>query len=170
MRTLAAALLALSLAACGGKAAPAPAAVQPPTTPTTDAQVAAKVLVNVDEEGVAVSGFDPTGYATEAKAVPGVGEQAVQHGGATYWFATAAHKAAFEAAPAKFVPHYGGYCAYAMSQGRLSPIQPEQFEIVDGQLLLFTNAELKKLFDADRAALKAKADANWPQMVAQHGK
>ena len=166
MRTLAA-VLALSFAACGGK--PAPTTPPPPPAPAV-APVAAKTLVNVDEEGVGVNGFDPMAYTADGKAVPGAGDQAVSHGGATYWFASAAHKAAFAADPAKFAPQYGGYCAYAMSQGRISPIQPEQFEIVDGQLLLFTNAAFKKLFDADPAGIKAKADANWPQLVEQHGK
>jgi hypothetical protein len=57
-----------------------------------------------------------------------------------------------------------------MSQGRLSPIQPEVFEIYEGQLLLFTNPEFKRLFDQDPAKHKAEADQNWPKLVEQHGK
>lgn len=167
-RRLASILLVVTLAACGSKAAPT--IPTPATPPPTEAAVAAKMLVNVDDEGVGLSGFDPMGYRSDHAAVPGVGEHAASHGGATYWFVSSEHEAAFAADPAKFAPQYGGYCAYAMSQGRLSPIQPEQFEVVDGQLLLFTNAEFKNLFDADPEGIKAKADANWPQMVEQHGK
>ena len=98
MRTLAA-VLTLALAACGGKATPPPSS--PPSAVAPVAPVAAKTLVNVDDEGVGVNGFDPMGYATDGKAVPGVGDHAVPHGGATYWFASAEHQAAFTADPAK---------------------------------------------------------------------
>jgi YHS domain-containing protein len=157
--------LALALAACGSKAPP------PTTTPTTDpAPAAAKILVNVDDDGTALLGFDSVAYHADQKASPGSGDNAVAHGGANYWFASADSKAKFAAEPAKFAPQYGGYCAYAMAQGRLSPVQPEVFEIYEGQLLLFTNPEFKKLFDADPAKHKAAADQNWPKLVEQHGK
>ncbi len=156
---------ALALAACGSKAPP------PTTTPTTEpAPVAAKVLVNVDEEGTAILGFDPVAYHADKKVTPGSGDNAVAHGGGNYWFATPEHKATFSAEPTKFAPQYGGYCAYAMAQGRLSPVMPEVFEIYEGQLLLFTNPEFKKLFDADPAKHKTAADQNWPKLVEQHGK
>lgn len=159
-------LFTLGLAiGCGSKAPP------PTTTPTTDpAPTTAKILVNADEEGTAILGFDSVAYHKDGKVTPGSGDNAVAHGGANYWFASPDHKAAFTAEPGKFAPQYGGYCAYAMAQGRLSPVQPEVFEIYEGQLLLFTNPEFKKLFDADPAKHKAAADQNWPKLVEQHGK
>ncbi len=159
-------VLALGLAiGCGSKAPP------PATQPTTDpAPATAKILVNADEEGTAILGFDSVAYHTDGNVTPGSADNAVAHGGANFWFSSPENKDAFSAEPAKFAPQYGGYCAYAMAQGRLSPVQPEVFEIYEGQLLLFTNAEFKKLFDADPAKHKAAADQNWPTLVEQHGK
>lgn len=160
-------VIALGLAALGACGSKAP----PPTTTTTQPEPAPapKILVNVDDDGTGILGFDPVAYQ-DNKVTPGSGENAVAHGGANYWFSSADHKTAFTAEPAKYAPQYGGYCAYAMSQGRLSPIQPEVFEIYEGQLLLFTNPEFKRLFDKDPAKHKALADQNWPKLVEQQGK
>jgi len=150
-------------AACGGSSTP-------PATTTPTVPAAEKVLVNVDDNGVALSGNDAVAYVLDGKATPGVAEHSSSHGGAAYVFASADHKAAFNAEPDKFVPRYGGYCAYAAAQNRLSEVQADQFEVYDGHLLLFTNPEFHQLFDKDPPGNKAKADANWPGLVAKHGR
>jgi YHS domain-containing protein len=156
------AVFAVAALACGGRATPS-------TGPTPPAAPTELVLVNVDEQGVGLGGHDPVAYAG-GSPVLGAADQSAQHGGATYWFSSAENKAAFAGAEAKHAPQYGGYCAYAASQNRLSPSDPQVFEIVDGQLLVFTNAELRALFLEDTAGHKAKADQNWPGLVAKHGK
>ena len=149
--------------ACGGKPS------KPPDRPAEPPQ-GELVLVNVDAAGVAVVGHDPVAYAADKRAVPGAEAHVSTYQGATYRFASAANKQKFDADPAASAPRYGGYCAYAASQNRLSPVEPDQWEILDGQLLLFTNKQFKELFDKDPAGHKAKADANWPALVKQHGK
>jgi YHS domain-containing protein len=147
------------LIACGGGGS------KPTTTPDTSN----KVLVLVDESGVGLGGNDPIAYTNNA-VEPGVAEHTSKHGGATYQFANAENKAKFDAEAAKFAPGFGGYCAYAASQNRLSPSDPEAYMIYEGQLLMFTNAEFLELFKKDPAANKKAADANWPGLVAKHGK
>ncbi len=152
-------------AACGGGS-------QTSTTTTPvggggGASAPTKILVNVDDAGVGLGGHDPIAYRSAHKAVMGSPEHAAQHDGATYRFASSENRAAFTA---EYAPAFGGYCAYAASQGRLSPSDPLVFEIYDGHLLVFTNAEFKELFDQDPAGNKAKADAAWPSLVATHGK
>ncbi|HEY4059213.1 MAG TPA: YHS domain-containing (seleno)protein [Kofleriaceae bacterium] len=155
------------LAACGG-AKPTTAPTEPTPTAAT-ATPAPKILVNVDDEGVGIMGFDPAGYLMSNKADPGVGETSSAHGGAMYWFANAERKAAFDKDPDKYSPQYGGYCVYAASQGRVSQVQPDIFEIIDGKTYLFTNAEFKRLFDKDPKGTIAKANENWPKLVEQFG-
>ena len=128
----------------------------------------AKVLVNVDAEGVGLGGYDPLAYRKFGKPVAGLPEHSSKHGGATYRFSSTDNVAGFNGA--EHAPQYGGYCAYAASLGNLSPSNPLVFEIHDGQLLVFTNTEFRDLFDQDRAGNKAKADAAWPGLVAKHGK
>ncbi|HEX5059167.1 MAG TPA: YHS domain-containing (seleno)protein [Kofleriaceae bacterium] len=150
--------------ACGGKS-PAPSAPAP-IAPAA----ASKLLVLVDDQGVGLGGNDPIAYAIDKAAVGGNTEHSSQHGGATYRFASAEHKATFDGAPAKHSPQYGGYCAFAASQNRLSEADPAVFQIVDGQLLVFTNADFKDQFNKDVAGNKQKADQNWPGLVERYGK
>jgi YHS domain-containing protein len=147
---------------CGGSSPPA-------TTPTT-APAADRVLVNVDDAGVALHGHDAVAYVADSAAVKGTSDHASTHAGATYWFASAEHKATFDADPAKYAPRFGGYCAYAAAQNRLSNTEPDQFKVQDGHLLLFTNAEFHRLFDQDPPGNLAAADKNWPGLVAKHGR
>ena len=156
-------VLVATVIGCGGS--PKPAEPAPPAAPET-----ARVLVNVDASGVGLGGHDPVAYATDNAPVPGAAEHAAQHGGAGYHFASAEHKATFEGDRAKYAPQYGGYCAFAASQNRLSPSDPTVFLVLDGQLLVFTNRDFLEQFQKDPAGTKAKADANWPGLVAKHGK
>lgn len=155
-------LLTATVFACGGSS--------PPATTTATAPAAERVLVNVDEAGVALHGHDAVAYVVDNAPVKGTADHASTHGGATYWFASAEHKATFDADPAKYAPRFGGYCAFAAAQNRLSNTEPEQFKIQDGHLLMFTNAEFHQMFDKDPAGNLAAADKNWPGLVAKHGR
>jgi YHS domain-containing protein len=157
-------VLLFVLAACGGSPKPAQ-----PTDPGVPSEPAAKILTNVDASGVGLGGHDPVGYQSGAP-VMGAPEHTAKHDGATYQFATAESKATFEGAAAQHAPQYGGYCAFAASQNRLSPSDPKVFLIYEGQLLVFTNQDFLDQFQKDPAGNKQKADANWPGLVAKHGK
>lgn len=116
------------------------------------------------ENGVAISGYDPTSYFA-GKPLKGNKQIAVKFEGVTYWFASKANAETFKAAPVKFEPAYGGWCAYAMgARGEKVEIDPETYKIIDGKNHLFYN----KLFNntlpdwnKDQANLKKKADASW---------
>lgn len=151
-----------ALVACGGGSSK-------PATTTTTPTASAKVLVHTDEAGVGLGGNDPVAY-TMQQVQPGAPEHSSSHGGATYVFASAEHKQKFDAAPAQFAPAYGGFCAYAASQNRVSPSDPAVYLVHEGQLLMFTNEDFRTQFQQDPAGNKQKADANWPALVEKHGK
>jgi YHS domain-containing protein len=134
-----------------------------------DHQPGHKVLVLKNKEGAAILGYDPVAYFTVHKPVKGNPNFQSEFAGAKYYFASAEHKARFDAQPAKFVPAYGGYCGFAASIDRLSPISPEWFQIVDGRLILQHNKKAYDKFNADLAGNIAKADKHWPGLVARHG-
>jgi YHS domain-containing protein len=140
--------------------------------PLVDARAAdtpAKVLVNRDKNGVALQGHDPVAYFTEKKPVQGDPKFHARHEGAVYWFASAGHQAMFAAAPEKYAPAFGGWCGYAVSIDRLSPVSPEWWQVIDGKLILQHNKKAWDKWNADLAANVAKAGANWPGLVARHG-
>src|SRR5262249_5863744 len=115
------------------------------------ADIAGKSLVLKAKDGFAVQGYDPVAYFTDGKAVKGNAKFSSQYDGAKYLFTGAEHKNLFDGNPAKYAPAYGGYCGYAASINRLSPISPEWFQIEDGKLILQHN---KKAFDLFNKELK----------------
>lgn len=128
-----------------------------------------KIYPNLDREGVILMGYDPVAYFTDHKPVKGSHEHMSVYNGAIYHFASAEHKAMFDATPAMYEPQFGGWCAYAASINKISPIGPEWFEVVDGRLLLQHNQKAWDLWHKDPANSLVKADANWPGLVDQFG-
>jgi YHS domain-containing protein len=116
-------------------------------------------------KGVALEGYDPVAYQTDNKAVKGNASIAVKHEQATYYFASNSNKSLFLNNPGKYLPAYGGWCAYAMgATGEKVEVDPETFKVINGSLHLFyhswTNNTLTK-WNKDEKNLKAKADQNW---------
>jgi YHS domain-containing protein len=129
----------------------------------------AKPLVNVDRNGVGIHGYDPVAYLAEGKAVKGDAQYRSSFGGATYYFKSSANKAAFDKEPNNYAPQYGGYCAMAMTMGKLEDIDPNQFLVHDRKLLLQRNEKAHMMFARDPEGNHKKADENWAKLQAQQG-
>lgn len=109
-------------------------------------------------------------YFTENRAVKGNSAIQTTHAGATYFFASPANKQTFLRDPAKYVPLFGGYCAYGASKGVAAPIDPEAFQIVDERLILQYDHGVRENFSKNLPENLAKAHANWPSVVEKKGK
>jgi YHS domain-containing protein len=133
-------------------------------------QPAARVLVNLDKQGVALQGYDPVAFFTDSRPVKGRPELSATYQGGTYYFASAEHQRLFEAAPERYAPQFGGYCAYGVSQGHTAPVEIATWQIRDGRLLLNYSSAVRKLFDHDPAGYLAQAVHNWPRLIEQEGK
>lgn len=136
----------------------------------TYAEAQSHSLVNLNRDGVILDGYDAVAFFTDAKPVQGSAKFTTNYNGAIYWFASAEHKAAFDANPAKYAPQFGAYCAYAVSQGRTAPIDVDTWSIVEGRLVVQHNARAVKLWNADPPGLLKLADKYWPAVVANDGK
>ena len=95
---------------------------------------------------------------------------AAEHQGATYFFATEEHKKLFTEDPDKYVPQFGGFCAYGVSVGKLFPVDITTWQVREGKLYLNLNGDVLKKFNADFDGNVAKADQNWPGLVKKKGK
>ena len=113
----------------------------------------------------ALDGYDTVAYFTEGKAVKGRSEFQTEYQGATWYFSTQAHLDSFVANPQQYAPQYGGYCAWAISQGYDASADPEQWSIVDGKLYVNYNAEIKARWEANTRDFIEKADRNWPGLL-----
>ena len=121
--------------------------------------------VNTTDEGVAIKGYDPVAYFTQNKPVQGSAEFEYLWNGAKWRFANAEHRDLFKADPEKYAPQYGGYCAYAVSQGKTADIDPDAWTIFEGRLYLNLDKDVQKLWEKDMKGYIRKADEHWPRML-----
>jgi len=118
------------------------------------------------EGGIAIRGADPVAYFTEGAPVIGAAEHAVMWNGTTWHFANTANMEAFMANPEAYAPQYGGYCAWAVSQGYTASIVPEAWTIHEGKLYLNFSRGVQRRWERDISGHIAAADANWPSVLA----
>lgn len=115
-----------------------------------------------NRQGLALKGYDPVAYFTDAKPTEGNAAIVYQWRGATYRFATAEHRDAFESNPQRYAPQFGGYCAFAVSQGTTADADPFQWALVDEKLYVNNNAFAAALWNRDRPGHIEAANTNWP--------
>lgn len=108
-----------------------------------------------------IGGYDPVAYFTDGKAVRGSGFHVTVVDGVTYAFATAEHRKMFEANPQKYLPAYGGYCAYGLGVGKKFVADPEVWKIVEGKLYLNLDKGIQQKWEKDIPGYIKKGDANW---------
>ena len=114
---------------------------------------------------VAVGGYDAVAYFTENQPVKGDSRFSYDYKGAQWHFASAANRDRFIAEPERYAPQYGGYCAWAVSEGSTASADPRLWKIVGGKLYLNYDADVQKKWEADIAGHIRKADANWPAVL-----
>lgn len=122
--------------------------------------------VNV-EDGVAVRGADVVAYFRAGRAVSGKIEYAHSWNGAIWRFSSAENRDAFAASPERFAPQYGGFCAWAVSQGYRAPVDPDAWRIVDGRLFLNYSRAIQMRWDLTRASNIAAGDRSWPRLAGE---
>lgn len=116
--------------------------------------------------GAAVRGHDVVAYFTDRKPVEGRREYSHDWNGTTWHFASAAHRDSFAAEPEKYAPQYGGFCAWAVSQGYTAPVDPDAWRIVDGKLYLNYSRSVQQQWAEDVPGNIFRADLNWPGLKA----
>ena len=84
----------------------------------------------------AIKGYDPVAYFVQGEAVEGLETFSFTWMEATWLFSNEENLKAFEEDPEAYAPQFGGYCAYAVSQGYTYRTSPEAWKIVDGKLFL----------------------------------
>lgn len=113
----------------------------------------------------AIRGFDPVAYFVSGKAIKGDKAFTAHFNGADWYFTSTENRDRFAAEPGKYAPQYGGYCAWAVSNGYTASIDPEAWSIVDGKLYLNYSQGVKRKWSRDIPGNINAADANWPRVL-----
>jgi len=126
---------------------------------------------NLDESRVAIQGYSPVSYFESGKAEKGDEACAVEHAGVIYHMTSEEQMAKFKANPDRFVPAYGGWCAFGCAIGKKFPVDPDSFKIVDNRLFLFLkNEEVDALELWNRESEEeqtARADRYWESLTGE---
>jgi len=115
--------------------------------------------------GFALGGHDVVAYFTEGRPVPGDRRHALKWRGAVWLFASPETLLAFEMNPRAYAPRFGGYCAWALSEGKLASGDPAAFAIRDNRLYVAHSPEfLARWLDDPEGRIDA-ARARWPAIL-----
>ncbi len=114
---------------------------------------------------LAMRGFDAVSYFIDSLPRRGSADYAVDYGGATYYFATAANAQTFDDNPARYIPAYGGFCVYGTSLGKKFDGDPMIYRIINGRLYFSLSNKIANCFNANIERTIADADAIWPTIA-----
>ncbi|WP_340064471.1 YHS domain-containing (seleno)protein [Ascidiimonas aurantiaca] len=122
-----------------------------------------------EKKGIAIHGYDIVSYFKD-RPERGKKEFATTYKGIVFLFSSLAHKEAFINKPSRFLPQYGGFCAYAMAlKGKKVKIDPKTYEIRNGKLYLFYHSgktNTLQLWNKEGAEiLIPKANDNWKILI-----
>ncbi|MEM7552598.1 MAG: YHS domain-containing (seleno)protein [Cyanobacteria bacterium P01_A01_bin.84] len=129
-----------------------------------------ETFVNVDSDGVILKGYDAVAFFIESKPVKGKKSISSTYKEAIYNFSTQENKKLFDENPERYKVHFGGWCAYAVSLGRIAPITIETWSIVDGSLVIQHNQRAVKGWEKDPLGNLKKANLYWPKVASNNGK
>ncbi|MEO1574380.1 MAG: YHS domain-containing (seleno)protein [Pseudomonadota bacterium] len=115
----------------------------------------------------ALKGYDPVSYFTDG--APAKGKKSISHewNGANWLFSSDEHRDLFIADPEKYAPQYGGYCAWAVSQGYTASGDPKVWKIVDDKLYVNYNKKVGKTWSEDPEGFIRLGDQNWPTVLSK---
>ncbi len=115
--------------------------------------------------GLALSGYDPVAFFTDKKPAKGLAEFEIEWSGARWRFASAEHRDAFRAEPAKYAPQFGGYCAYGVAKGHVAKAEPDAWRVLDGKLYLNYDKQVQRLWEGELPKVVGEAEQQWPAVL-----
>ena len=140
---------------------------------TTSAFAQDKMANNIDNSNIALQGYSPVSYLDMGLAQKGLKAHVSEHNKIKYFFTSAQQKAAFDANPSRYLPQYGGYCAFGCYAEAEFRVDPTKFIVQDGKYFLYLNnieLDAKQLWLTERnhEKLRSTADKNWLNLSRTH--
>ena len=133
--------------------------------PTSPAHAAADLIYTGLFNNNAIGGYDAVSYHTAGEPVRGSRDFTTEWNGANWQFTSQENLDLFMADPEAYAPQYGGYCAWAMSQGYTAKGDPNVWKIVEGKLYLNFNRDVQVQWEADIPGFIELANANYPSIL-----
>jgi hypothetical protein len=121
-------------------------------------------LVTDRFSGLAIDGFDPVAYFTDARPLAGRPDFEASQAGAVWRFRNEGNRSVFLAHPEVYSPQFGGYDPLDVARGVAAAGDPRFWLIAGQRLFLFGRPESRDAFAADPARHARQARQRWPQL------
>lgn len=128
------------------------------------AAVTERVVVN-RHSGLAIDGFDPVAYFTDAEAMRGEPDIEAAAAGTVWRFRNNANRAVFLAHPEIYGPRFGGYDPVDVAQGRAVAGRAQLWLVSGERLYLFSREDNRAAFAVDPDGILKRAAGKWPALV-----
>ncbi|MGI9297668.1 MAG: YHS domain-containing (seleno)protein [Gammaproteobacteria bacterium] len=114
--------------------------------------------------GVGAGGYDVVAYFSEAAATKGIAAHRAEWGGEVWHFASSENLDKFLRDPPRYIPQYGGHCAYGVASGYLVRGDPRAWSIREDKLYLNYSANIRLAWIAAADEFIADAVPNWKKL------
>lgn len=140
---------------------------------TTSAFAQDKMANNIDNSNIALQGYSPVSYLDMGLAQKGLKAHSSEYNKIKYFFTSAEQKVAFDKSPTRYLPQYGGFCAFGCYAGAKFRPDPNKFIVKDGRYFLYLyNLELDAqqlwLTERNHEKLRGIAGTNWMKLSKTH--
>ena len=123
---------------------------------------------NIDDSKIGLQGYSPVSYLDMGLAQRGSKQFKSTHKGIAYYFTSKEQKRTFDNNPEKYMPQFGGFCAFGVYAGAKFRVDPNKFVVSNGKYYLFLNdveVDAKQLWIAkEESKLLATANKNWKSL------
>jgi YHS domain-containing protein len=123
-----------------------------------------RVVIN-RHTGLAISGFDPVSYFTDAQPTKGQQDFEASIGGVIWRFHNEGNRASFVANPEIYGPQFGGYDPVDVARGKVIEGRAQLWLVFGEKLYLFHRQENLDAFSAHPADFAKQADDQWPELI-----
>jgi YHS domain-containing protein len=124
---------------------------------------------NTTDQKLIVNGYDLVSYFYGDKPVKGNPSITSRYRGLLFYFSSQDNKDLFISDPLRYLPKYGGWCAYAIGDyGKKVDIDPLSYTVENGELYLFYKSyfnDTREKWIKNHETLKQNAEVNWQKII-----
>ncbi|MEZ8772363.1 YHS domain-containing (seleno)protein [Vibrio sp. 10N.247.310.17] len=128
---------------------------------TSFSLMAADLDMSVDNNDLAIKGYDPVAYFANEGPVKGTSEFTATYKNAIYNFVSSENRDEFRSNPSAYAPQYGGYCAFGVAMGKKFETDPLAWKVEGGKLYLNLDKSVQKRWLENTQEFIQNANSNW---------
>ncbi|WP_135381929.1 YHS domain-containing (seleno)protein [Vibrio tasmaniensis] len=128
---------------------------------TSFSLMAADLDMSVDNNDLAIKGYDPVAYFANEGPVKGTSEFTATYKNAIYNFVSSENRDEFRSNPSAYAPQYGGYCAFGVAMGKKFETDPLAWKVEGGKLYLNLDKSVQKRWLVNTQEFIQDANSNW---------